>query len=75
MAGGSPDENAQTMRAILGGKQDGPLFDAVALNAGAALYVSGHSQELKIAVQEASELMRNGAPLQVINNLVEATKP
>ena len=75
MAGGSPDENAATMRAILGGNQDGPLFDAIALNAGAALHVAGHSKSLESGVGEAAEHMRSGAAGRVIEALVEATKP
>ena len=73
MAGGSPDENAETMRAILGGKAEGPIFDAIALNAGAALFVSGSAASLAEGAQSASELMRGGAPLEVIESLVKAT--
>ena len=40
MRGGSPSENAATMRELLSGKQDSPLRDAIALNAGAGLFLS-----------------------------------
>ena len=73
MAGGTPDENAETMRAILGGNTTGPIFDAIALNAGAALFVAGKASSLKEGTQNASELMRGGAPLEVIESLVKAT--
>ena len=41
MRGASPSENAATMRELLSGKLDSPLRDAVALNAGAGLLISG----------------------------------
>ena len=58
MRGGSPAENAKTMRALLGGSLETPLRDAVALNAGAALYVSGIEASLKTGLTAHSNLSR-----------------
>ncbi|HLY31795.1 MAG TPA: anthranilate phosphoribosyltransferase, partial [Ktedonobacterales bacterium] len=39
--GGDAQQNAQVMRAVLGGKEAGPVAEMTALNAGAALFVTG----------------------------------
>ena len=45
MKGGTPSENAA--REILSGQDTGPLKEAIGLNAGAALLVSGKTETLK----------------------------
>ena len=73
MRGGSPAENAETMRKLLGGTLDSPLRDAVALNAGAALYISGVEGSLKSGVHRALELIANGRGLEKVDALSEFT--
>jgi hypothetical protein len=46
LTGGSAADNAQVLRAILGGAR-GPCADATALNAGAALYVAGLGDSIR----------------------------
>jgi len=65
--------NAEIIRAVLAGG-DGPHADAVALNAGAGLYISGHSETLIAGVIEARELIVEGKPLQRLDAFVEFTR-
>lgn len=73
MKGGSPRENAEKMRLILAGDDKGPLRDAVALNAGAALLLAGIANDLGDGVAKAQECISSGGPLQVLNDLVKIT--
>jgi anthranilate phosphoribosyltransferase len=67
--GGDPQQNAALLRAILGGKQDGAPADMVAANAGAALYVTGHTATLKDGAQMARETLRSGKALGTLEAL------
>jgi len=57
--GGDPQENARTMLSILKGKQS-PGSDIVALNAGAALYVSGKAKTIHEGLDIARDILRSG---------------
>jgi len=57
--GGSPQENARTMLSILKGKQS-PGSDIVALNAGAALYVSGKAKTIHEGLDISCDILRSG---------------
>lgn len=57
--GGSPQENARTMLSILSGRQS-PGSDIVALNAGAALYVSGKANTIHEGLDIARDILHNG---------------
>jgi anthranilate phosphoribosyltransferase len=63
LKGGDISENLRRMRAILGGEEESPAADAVALNAGAALYVAGEVADLASGFDRASEVRRSGAAL------------
>jgi anthranilate phosphoribosyltransferase len=52
------------MRAILGGEEESSAAEAVALNAGAALYVAGVATDLEEGFCCASEVRRSGAALE-----------
>ena len=71
MKGGTPAENAQIMKTILAGNDSSPLTDAIALNAGAALYVSGAADTLQAGVSKAQESIKAGLPAKILNSLVE----
>ncbi len=49
--------------------QAGPARDIVALNAGAAIYVSGHSATLKHGIGRAFEVLESGAAKQKLDQL------
>jgi anthranilate phosphoribosyltransferase len=63
LKGGDVGENLRRLRAILGGEEKSPAADAVALNAGAALYVAGIATDLEAGFRRASEVRRSGAAL------------
>ncbi len=74
LAGGGPEENAEVIRRILSGVERGPKADAVALNAGAAIYAAGRAESLKAGVERARLLLSEGAPARVLDRLVEASR-
>jgi anthranilate phosphoribosyltransferase len=57
--GGNPQENARTMLSILKGKQS-PGSDIVALNAGAALYVSGRAETIHEGLDISRDILSSG---------------
>ena len=63
LKGGDAGENLRRMRAILGGEEESPAAEAVALNAGAALYVAGVATDLEEGFRRASEVRQSGAAL------------
>ena len=63
LKGGDVGENLRRMRAILGGEEESPAADAVALNAGAALYVAGVAADLGEGFRRATEVRRSGTAL------------
>ncbi len=72
IAGGSPEENAEVVRAVFAG-EPGPAADVVALNAGAAILVAGGAQDLAHGVERAREVMDSGGAQDVVGRLVAAT--
>jgi anthranilate phosphoribosyltransferase len=73
VAGGSPEENAATVRAVLDG-EPGPSRDLVTLNAGAAIYVGGRAPDLGAGIAAATEAIDSGAGKEVLGRLVETTR-
>jgi len=70
LLGGTPQENAATVRAILAGEETGPKRDAALLNAGHALYVAGIAQDVAQGVELACEQISSGAATQVLGALI-----
>lgn len=73
IAGGDSAENAARLEGLFKGKADDAAV-AVALNAGAALYVAGKSETLKEGVTIASEILRTDASWQKLQTWVEWTQ-
>ncbi len=73
LAGGTPQENADITRAILKGEGTVAQRNAVALNAGACIYVFKDGITLKDAVKEAEEIMASGKAYGVLENFVRIT--
>jgi len=59
LAGGDAQENAKLLREVLGGAE-GPRSDAVALNAGAAIYVAGLAPTLAGGIDKARDVLGAG---------------
>jgi anthranilate phosphoribosyltransferase len=72
IAGGEPDRNAATVRAVLEG-QPGPARDVVVLNAGAAIMVGGKARDLEDGIARASEAIDSGAASGVLDRLIGLT--
>lgn len=70
MAGGTPEENAAITRAILNGEK-GPKRDAVAMNAGAAIYLAGKAESLQAGIDLAKEILDNGKAKEQLEKFVE----
>ena len=70
LVGGSPEENAQITRDILDGKQ-GPMRDAVLLNAGACLYLVNDGISLKDGVELAAKLIDEGKAKAKLEEFIE----
>lgn len=71
LLGGTPEENAATVRSILSGEDRGPKRDAAVLNAGAALYVSGIADSIGEGVAKAGVAVDNGSALRTLDAFVE----
>ncbi|WP_413875327.1 anthranilate phosphoribosyltransferase [Albidovulum sp.] len=71
--GGTPEENAAALRALLDGAP-GAYRDAVLLNAAAALVVAGRTRGLKEGVAMARESIDSGAAKAKVAALVRATQ-
>jgi anthranilate phosphoribosyltransferase len=68
LAGGGPEENAAAMQRVLAG-EEGPLADVTALNAGAALYVSGIAPGIAEGIAKAREVLASGAAARKLEEL------
>lgn len=71
--GGSPEENAVALRALLNGEQNA-YRDAVLLNSAAALTVAGKVDDLRQGVEIARESIDSGAALSKVTALAAATQ-
>jgi anthranilate phosphoribosyltransferase len=72
--GGSPEDNARALRALLDGAP-GAYRDAVLLNAAAALVVAGRVASLPEGVAMARESLDSGAAKQRVERLAAASPP
>src|SRR4051794_21785341 len=77
ISGGTPDVNAETARRIFAGER-GPARDLAALNAGAAIYVSGRVDSLEKGVRAAEAALDDGraaAALEALSTLTNELAP
>lgn len=70
LLGGTPEQNATTVRAILAGTETGPKCDAALLNAGAALYVAGRAASVGEGIDHARETIASGRALETLDAFV-----
>ena len=71
LEGGTPEENAAITRDILSGKDKGPKYETVLMNAGAALYISGKATDIADGIEKARELIDNGEALKAMERFVD----
>ena len=61
LQGGTPEENARITRSILNGSERGAKRQAVCLNVGASLYITGKTGTIEEGVAMAEQLIDSGA--------------
>jgi anthranilate phosphoribosyltransferase len=66
-------ESRAMIQAVLEG-QPGPAHNIVALNAGAAIYVSGVAKTLKAGIERAAHAIKSGAAKQKLEEFVAFTQ-
>jgi anthranilate phosphoribosyltransferase len=74
LAGGTPEENAVTIRALLSGQIHGAKRDVVLLNAGAALYLADKAPNIEAGVLLADDLLNAGAAAEKLEAYLEFTQ-
>jgi anthranilate phosphoribosyltransferase len=73
LVGGDAQKNAEILRSILLGQEQGPRRDIVLLNAGAALWVAGAASNHKEGISLARESVDSGAASEKLTALAAAT--
>ncbi len=74
LAGGTPEENAVTIRALLNGEIHGAKRDVVLLNAGAALYLADKAADIEAGIALADDLLNSGAAAEKLEVYLEFTQ-
>ncbi|HTI66779.1 MAG TPA: anthranilate phosphoribosyltransferase [Caulobacteraceae bacterium] len=74
LKGGSPDENASALRALLAGAT-GPYRDVVLLNAAAAFLVADRVETLREGIALGAAVIDDGRAKAALDGLVAATNP
>jgi anthranilate phosphoribosyltransferase len=73
LAGGDREQNAEIIRAVLGG-EPGPRRDIVLMNAAAALVAGARARELKEGVAVAAQSIDSGAARGKLDALVTLSR-
>lgn len=73
LKGGDATQNAQRIREVLNGAP-GPARNVVLLNAGAGLFVAGHSDSIRAGVADAADALDNGKAKAVLSRLAEISQ-
>ncbi len=71
LEGGTAEENAKLMKALLSNELEGPKRDVVVLNAAAAIVSAGLTDSIKEAIPIADESIKSGAALKKLEALIE----
>ena len=71
IAGGSPEENARRLAAVMKGERSAAR-DIIAMNSGAAVYVSGRAESLAEGARMAEEALDSGRALHVLQQMTQA---
>jgi anthranilate phosphoribosyltransferase len=73
VAGGTPEQNAATTRAILAG-EPGPERELALINAGAAIYAAGRADDIAAGVALAAEAIDTGAAQAALDRYLELSR-
>jgi len=69
ISGGTPEENAADLRAIVEGEETGPKRDVILANAGAAIYVAGEADSLAAGAERALAAIESGDAARKLDDL------
>lgn len=69
LQGGSAEENAATIRAVLSGERKDSARDLVLINAAASLFVAGQAEDLPAATERVAQVLSNGEALATLDSL------
>ncbi len=72
LVGGTPEENARIVKAILSGEKS-PKRDAVLLNAGAALFLGDKAGTMKDGVGLAADIIDSGKAAETLDRFIAAS--
>ena len=73
IAGGTPAQNADLLRSILSGKEQGAKRDIVLINSASSMIVSGKTDNWKDAIALAAESIDSGKALEKLDQLIVFT--
>lgn len=73
VVGGSVQQNADVLRAVLAGKLRGPKRDIVLINAGAAILTAGKAPDLQAGIIAAEQSIDSGAALEKLQQLIQVS--
>lgn len=73
LLGGTPEENANIIVRVFDGKKDDGSRSAIAINAGAAIYVSGKTDSINAGYEMAQEIISDRKATQKLHELVTFT--
>src|SRR5699024_3856708 len=71
LRGGTAEENARALRAVRAGGGSAACRDAIALNAGALLWVAGLAEGMAEGVAQSAAVLAEGLPLKHLDLLRE----
>ena len=71
ISGGTPEENAADLRAIVEGEETGPKRDVILANAGAAIYVAGEADSLAAGAERALTAIESGDAARKLDDLCD----
>lgn len=70
LRGGTAEENAATIRAVLSGERKDSAGDLVLINAAASLFVAGRAESLQAATETAAQVLSSGQALAKLEALL-----
>jgi anthranilate phosphoribosyltransferase len=74
LLGGDAHLNARILGDVLSGEEEGAARDVILLNAGAAVYVSGHATTVEEGVRLAKESVASGTAKGALEDFVRTTR-
>lgn len=71
LKGGTPDENAEIIRKIFTGSEQGAKRRAVCMNSGAAFYISGKADSIEEGIRLAEKIIDSGKAYKTLCDIIK----